>query len=362
VPWDRPASTGEALGALVEAFNPDTPLDRDLMTAALMTPGWGGPPGARPGIFFASDYGRGTGKSATMEAIAMIWGGAVTLTPAAQQDWGQVRSRLLSDDAVGCRLVCMDNVKGRLAASELETLLTSQRIDGHKMYQGQASRPNTFTYLFTSNQPSLSRDISDRAVVIKIGRAQHSQEYVSWATRFVAERRPRLLADIFARLEGPDRCVIDRENLDRWQSWQLGILAKFETGNDMAALIRGRRTPVDADLEDAEDVYDAIEADLVERGHRPEEDRIRIPRGDMVEILIRRGVMQKGTGKRIVMSHLRNLLGTGPLTCLSNDPERNRGGRCWLWSGTQLVASHPKVMLLPHPLHSQGIQYRPQDD
>ncbi|MEO8498240.1 MAG: hypothetical protein ABI614_24505, partial [Planctomycetota bacterium] len=155
---------GTALSGLLDRFSPATPIDRDLLLAAIVTPAWGGPAGARPAFVITSDHGRGSGKSTAAKIISHIWGGELSFS--AGDDINKMRTRLLSPDALTRRVAVLDNVKShRFSWADWEGLLTASAIGGHRMYVGEASRPNTLTWLITLNGASLSTDVAQRSAI-----------------------------------------------------------------------------------------------------------------------------------------------------------------------------------------------------
>jgi hypothetical protein len=317
------------LQELIERFNPESELDRKLMLAALLTPGWGGPPGARPAFVFTSEHGRGTGKTTTANVMAEVWGGAMTI--GAREDWDQVRKRFLGDDALTKRIALIDNIKGRLSGGDLEGFITAKELDGWKPYVGQASRPNLLTWYLTANSPSLSRDLADRAVVIKIGRQAHAQDFIQWANDFVREHRAMILAELFEILRGENFCSIEPKNRDRWSAWQLAVLTKFEEGNELAELATRRRGDVDSDEEDAEEIAGAVRR-LVESEHPDHgSHRVFITYQQLYGQLVKDGVTDKSFGQRQCNSWVRDKCGSGSLKCLM--PHRMNDVKGWLFVG-----------------------------
>jgi hypothetical protein len=318
---------GGPLDQLVERFNPETPLDQALLLAALMTPGWGGPPGARPVFLFTSDHGRGVGKSCTASAFADIWGGAIGI--GANEDWDQIRKRLLGDDALSKRCTFMDNIKQRLTGGDIEGMITSNAIDGWKPYHGQASRPNYLTWYMTANTPSLSRDLADRAVVIKMGKQKPGEDFLGWTRDHIARHRIEIVSALMDILKSPPACVIEHRNRDRWGAWQLGVLSRFPNGNELAAMIIARRAGVDSDTDDAEDVAGAV-VELVEKTYPDhEERRVFITRQQLYQWLTKKGLVGKDIGVRGCTTWVRGMANSGPLHFFSeHKTSAERGWKC----------------------------------
>ena len=347
-----PESTGEALTEFLDHLNPETSTDRDLLLAAMLTLGWGGPAGQRPAFLMTSKHGRGAGKTKTAEAIAEIWGGAISANLSSKKHMDEFRSRLLDDSGLACRAALIDNVKGVISSSEIESLITTKVIDGKRMYHGDYRRDNYLTWFVTANSPSLSKDLADRSVVIKIGKPK-VDDFGGWVDSFLSTNRPALLADLFAILEGPDRCEISRGNLDRWNAWQRAILAKFPNGDKLAVAIRDTRPTVDVDSEEAEHVAEEIEKMI--RGVKIDGDRldpalvyIAIP----VTVLysrLREMWGDKNLTDRMVRFRLNEMLGTAPLSCLQPNPSRHYGPRTMLWIGRNWTSTEGEDIRPDYP-------------
>jgi len=338
LPVTLPAATGEALERLLSELNPDTEDDRKLMLASMLTPGWGGAPGTRPGFSFESPHGRGSGKTSTAQLVADIWGGYIGI--GAKEPWEQVLKRLLGDDGLGKRLTLIDNVRGKLGSAELEGVITAKEIDGWRPYHGQYSRPNYLTHLLSANSPQYSHDMAQRLVSIKVGPRRHGSAFVQWSIDFLRDNRAQLVSDLMAILAGPACCSISPSNRDRFQGWQDGVLTRIEGGDELARLIIDRRGGMDADEEDGEEIESAIRKYIRGKGLDPDRDAVRIGRDEMRDLLIAAKVIDADLGKKGVTSWLRDKLGdSGPLARLRDSKgftggrdAAGRNARCWLWN------------------------------
>lgn len=271
LPLELPEPTGVVLQEFLDALNPATEKDRQLLLAALLTPGWGGPAGARPMFVITSDHGMGSGKTETAKALGRIWGGA---TPIQYEDnWSAVCKSIMSSDGWLSKCFLFDNIKGRFGGAAIESAVTSDRISGHRMYHGTVERYNDATFYLTFNVPELTRDLAARSVIIKIGKQKRGQ-FVSWAKNFIEENQLQLVADLLALLRGPDQGEIKPENEDRWADWQRGVLRKVP-GADVDALaaeICGRRPAVDGDADEIDDILRDLYAYLTTNERVPERD------------------------------------------------------------------------------------------
>lgn len=324
---------GTPLKELVRRFNPEQPMDRQLMLAALLTPGWGGPPGARPAFVFTSEHGRGVGKTITAQVIAEIWGGVVSI--GAKEDWEVVRKRLLGNESLVKRVLLIDNIKGKFQGGDIEGMITAKELDGWKPYHGQASRPNTLTWFFTANTPSLSRDLADRSIIVKVGKQLHGQGFLRWAMEHIAMHRPAILAEAYAILAGGDRCSIDPENRDRWETWQDAVLTKFDDGNELAELAKTRRPDVDSDNDDAEEIAASVLTLVASAYSDHATRRIHMTYHQLYRRLLADDVIDKNFGPKQCNSWIRERCGQGALWFLrSHKPPT--GGRGWIYTGDQV--------------------------
>jgi hypothetical protein len=347
VECELPRPTGEALSELVGKFNPETEYDRQLMMAALATPAWGGPPGSRPAFVFTSRHGRGVGKTTTASLICEIWGGAPSV--AEREDWEAVRARLLSDEALAQRCVLIDNLKSRLSRSGLEGAITARTIDGKKMYKGQFSRPNLLTWFITANTPSLSRDLAERAVIINIGQASHSNDFMDWKERFIKENRAQLISDIIGWLQQEKKSSISSKYLDRWSSWQRAILEHFENADDLIFHYQSKRPEVDLDLEEAEEVSGCITRLIERRGLDPDRDCVRIQRSTLYQELRDQDVIDNSMSPKGCTTWVRNMMTLDPMKSFGVCKHTGRG-RSWIWTGKDCNDDTTHKVLPDHDL------------
>ena len=341
---DLPESDGSALEEFGNRLNFATEEDRDLMLAALFTPAWGGPPGTRPAFLFmnsmASQIGVGAGKSTTASIMAKVWGGFVSIR--GEDQWSEVTKRLLSDDGLSKRCVLIDNIKGALSSSQLESGITSTDIDGHRMYHGQARRRNTLVWYLTANTPDLSRDLADRCVLIHVGKPKHASDFAEWSEWFMQNRRGELIADIMAIMRGPAKCEIESENKDRWSLWQQAVLSRFENGNKLAKIIQTRRPEVDADLDQANEIADVVKTMLTKSGFDWDESVVAIGKSDLFHQIKDYGMAFKSSNG--LTRKLHQLKGMGDLQYLSESRSRS-AGRQWLWRGPKSSEMTPTLTL-----------------
>jgi hypothetical protein len=321
------------LGKLIKSLNPDTEYDRWLMLAAMLTPGWGGPPGNRPAFVFASDHGRGVGKTTTAEVISAIWGGHIQIKP--NEDRERITQRLLAESSLPLRIVLIDNLKSTLSDGDIESLITVGVIDGHKLYSGQSRRINTLAWFITANTPQLSKDLADRSVVIKLGRQAHINAFRGWAVDFIRIHRKRIIAQLLHFLRLPAKSQIPNEFRDRWNQWQDAVLTRFKNGHELARIIMERRGPVDADLEQATDIANCIIRHIGDNFPDYKSRIISFTRKQLATWLEEDGLVDEHMRPRAITTMVKNNLASGPLSCLKQTPVKDGGAfdRVWVWYG-----------------------------
>jgi hypothetical protein len=262
---------GKALQALLARFNPATDVDRQLIKAMFLTPFWGGPGGTRPAFLITCEdedesKGRGVGKTSLAEMVGLLAGGTIHFSK--EESPEAITKRLISPAALDMRVVLLDNLKTLKFSSEvLEGLLTAAVVSGWKLYQGHGSRPNTLTYLLTINGASLSKDMAQRCVIIKLRRPVHSGDWARETRGFIESRRWEIIGDILAELR---RDVPPLESVSRWGQWEQAVLSSCDDPADCLRLIEERRGEVDGDQDEADQVRDVFIQDLRKRGFDPD--------------------------------------------------------------------------------------------
>ena len=124
-----PAGDGAALAGLLHLYCWASEIDAELAMAMYATGAWGGSAGQRPAFMLTALGGRGRGKSRAAQHLARCFGGYVDIS--AQEEIGNIKSRLLSPDAQCKRFALLDNLKSlRFSWAELESLITSDVVSG----------------------------------------------------------------------------------------------------------------------------------------------------------------------------------------------------------------------------------------
>src|SRR5262249_3393730 len=165
-PRIEPTTKKTHINKLIDFFEFDSEVDKSLGLAAILTLFWGGSPGARPCFRIEGPVDdppelgkRHVGKTTFVEVLASLCGGLLDLEEG--EDIPDVKTRLLSEEGMGKRVLRIDNVKTlRMSWAGLEHFITSDVISGKRLYRGEGSRPNAVTVFITINGGSFSKDMA----------------------------------------------------------------------------------------------------------------------------------------------------------------------------------------------------------
>lgn len=274
---------GAALADLLRRFCPASPTDHDLILAFLLTLFWGGPPGQRPVFVFqaseaSQQAGRGAGKSTVPGFAATLVGGHLAI--GMDEDEGEVHRRLLGPTGRVKRLALIDNVKTlRFSSRAVEALLTCREISGRQMFVGEGSRPNSLTWCMTFNEPSMGKDMAQRAVVIEVDTPEYDPRWVREVEEYVEANRWAVIGDLLAKLGRP-KPLPGGFAFTRWAAWEGEVLACVPDPAAAQEVIRARRKVVDDDEEMYAEAQDLIRQVIREQfgiACRPDEVCVLIP-------------------------------------------------------------------------------------
>lgn len=267
------AGSGDALRAFLDRFSYATEIDRDLHLAAIATLFWGGGGGCRPAFVVTSDFGRGAGKTRLVELTAQLAGGSIDFS--AKDDIAEIKCRLLNGEGLSKRVATLDNVKTlRFSWAELEALITAGGISGKRMYAGEGRRPNLLTWFVTLNGASLSTDVAQRCVIVKLARPKRSGDWEELTRKFVSENRDAILADVAAFFQSDPA---PPKSFSRWASWEKDILSRLPEPNEAQRVILERQAEADTERDDHEHVEDFFVERLKELGYDVDTDRVFLP-------------------------------------------------------------------------------------
>ena len=187
-PRTRPKRTYDLTERYLDFFSPADESNRELLRAAILTPFWGGTPGARPAFRFDGPEddppelgGRGVGKTKSVELIAAPCGGLVDLRK--NETISDLITRLLSEEGRSKRIIRIDNVK--TLSGQCRGTHRPRGSSGKRLYRGEGRRPNTLTTFITVNGGSLSKDMATRQINIRLARPDWKRgRYRSECLRF----------------------------------------------------------------------------------------------------------------------------------------------------------------------------------
>jgi hypothetical protein len=325
------ASDGDHLRWLLNRFSPETDIDRDLIQAALMTPMWGGPGGTRPAFVFTADAGRGCGKSKAVAMISEVVGGHVELS--ANEDACVIRQRLLSPEGLSKRIAVLDNVKStRFSWAELEAMITAGIISGKRMYVGEAQRPNTLTWFITLNGVSLSTDMAQRAVIIKLKKPAFDPIWEEQTRAYIREHRREIIADLVAALRA-ERTALSRYS--RWNAWERDVLARLPDPAEAQKVIAERQRVADVESEESAIIADGFRSKLKELRYDPDGERIFIPSAIAAKWL--NAILNDRMTTTAASRKLGQLIDEGTIRFIVRAPN-NVHGRGFHWVGSQCSA------------------------
>jgi hypothetical protein len=256
-------SNGERLQEFVNFFSPSTAEDTQLIIAMLLTLFWGGSGGQRPAILITSDesnerQGRGTGKTILANLAAELCGGYSGISQTESIE--RIKTRLLSsaDPDNVSRVILLDNLKThRFSWAEIEALITAADVSGHAMFRGDERRLNLFTLIMTINGASLSKDLAERTVTIKLKRPVYRAGWLEEVKAFMADYKNEIIGDILRMLQTTGVDLPD-EGTTRWGYWEKAVLSKIEQPEKVRKTIVSRQTEIDDDKNESESFADFL--------------------------------------------------------------------------------------------------------
>jgi hypothetical protein len=150
----------------------------------------------------------------------------------------------------------------------LEAQITSDVISGHQLYEGEGQRPNWLIWCLTVNGASLSRDMAQRVVVIKLKRPDYSATWEDETRALIDGRRWHIIGDCLALLQQPGKPLA---RYSRWGAWEAGVLSHVPDPSECQKVIAERQGEMDDDAGEAATVREAFRAELRLRGHDPDD-------------------------------------------------------------------------------------------
>lgn len=264
---------GHALETLLDFYACETVVDRDLLRCFAATLFWGGAGGTRPAFAVTSKHGRGSGKTKCLTSFAHFAGGMIDISQ--NEDIGEIKLRILSQEATSKRLVVIDNLKShRFSWSELEAIITATTISGRRLYVGEGQRPNTMTFAISVNGVSFSADMSQRTIFIELAKPKYESGWFENVVTFIDANRMAIIADVVGFIRREPKQLAKSS---RWGSWEYGILSKLDDPEAAQAVILERQNSADSDTDEIDEIEDFFAKQLQAAGFIPESDCVHIP-------------------------------------------------------------------------------------
>lgn len=260
-------SNGLKLQEFVDFFGPSTAEDRQLIIGLILTAFWGGGGGQRPAFLVTSNdtgtrLGRGSGKSILATLVAELCGGYFDMGQSETIEKLKTRFLTSADAEDVKRIVRIDNIKSRrFSWAELEALITSPEISGHQMYQGNAQKRNLYTFVMTINGASLSKDLAERTVVIKLKPAKYRSGWNEELNAFIAQHRTEIIGDTIELLKTP-AAILPERGTTRWEAWESAVLSKLDNAEKLRKMIVERQAEIDDDKNESEQFFSALREHL----------------------------------------------------------------------------------------------------
>jgi hypothetical protein len=224
----------------------------------------------------------------------------------------------------------LDNVKSlKFSWGELEGLITANEISGHRMYCGDASRPNTLTWFVTLNGASLSKDMAQRAVIIKLRKPHRTGTWKAETTDFVRRNRNALAADVVGALQSTPHPLAE---FSRWATWENDILQRLPEPAETQKVVLERQHGADAETDECQILQDYFADRLVELNYDINVDRIHIPNQVFVVWFNTALHVKESTAKATRMMDVLSRDPSSGLDQIRRNPCRT-GGRGFLWCG-----------------------------
>lgn len=246
---DVPDATPADLWTLFKDFPlVDTDAYRRVISAlvtAVALPAIRGPIPA----YLISAHNPGDGKTLIARIISMVADGVETVVPW-HDDEDRTRELLLAALDSPSRVVILDNVRGRLGGSILETILTATSIVGSRKYERAREYTVNKLIIITGNDPRVTPDMARRVVRIQVDRGGALPPAdLPDVLELARERRPEWLAAVRAMLQEWDRIPRPIHGCRSYETWA-GLVGGV-LGTDW--------TPIDAARVAAEHDPEALE-------------------------------------------------------------------------------------------------------
>ena len=243
--------------------NIDTTSDRELVKAMFMTPMAGIPYDTRPAFAITAGT-RNCGKSTLAQAVGELYGGYIDIRIKNRDTERDIFGRLLAPHNVTKRVARIDNVKGLCSSEELEAILTSPVINGHRFMKGDASRQNNITFILTGNALHLSTDIARRTFTITLTSPRESESWREELMAHIRTNRKKIFSDIIAEMRKPKEKIDYGIGSGGWAKWCDLVLSHVKNPNEVLIATKERRIEVDEEVDESATILEAIDEAVYE--------------------------------------------------------------------------------------------------
>ncbi|QDV72472.1 PriCT-2 domain-containing protein [Botrimarina mediterranea] len=258
-----PAYTG-ALDKYVDFFCPAFREDRELLKSIPLTLCFGQQTDrTNYAITCERHHAQGDGKNAAVRYPTDLVGGCIAVT---NKDASGLITRMLSPDAAGKRAVLIGNATGVTENPDFAELMTSRVISGRRLYHGDGSIPNLFTWFLTGNNIRLDRDLAQRVAIIYLAQPKYDPTWETRITAFMEENRDAIIGDCLALLAGPKKELL---SYSRRAVWDANVLACLDNPDDLLAIINERANRHSVEHQESDDLEQAICEHLEAAGFDP---------------------------------------------------------------------------------------------
>jgi hypothetical protein len=171
-----------------------------------------------------------------------------------REDINKIKTRLLTPNAMTKRVALLDNVKSlKFSWGELEAMVTADTIGGHKMYHGEGTRPNVLTWFVTLNGASLSTDMAQRSVIVKLDKPKWSGSWLDETRAYINTHRHAIVSDVVGFLRAEPATL---HHFTRWSNWERDVLARLPEPGETQRVIEERQNTTDVEAEEAATIED----------------------------------------------------------------------------------------------------------
>ncbi len=323
-----PPADMSTVEALLDFFSPETESDRDLILAMFLTTLWGGPAGQRAPFLVTSKDGRGVGKSTLAETAAKLLN-QIPIQASTRLDSNDLTKRLLSWEAMKSRIVLFDNEVGtqqKISNAGMASLFTTGQISGHKLYTGEASRPNHLVWIMTLNSVTLDSDFASRCIPIALKKPSACINWQEKLNSFIEKNRWVLIATMIDLLKQKTEYVVPKT---RWGLWENQVLSKVPglNRNAVLELVVSRQKNNDNDLDEKEMIIDALMNLINATQKNIKSFRFFISNQDMAELV--REALHLKQGNAWILRQVKDMIAKGDYPALKLHKTNCARGFIW---------------------------------